>query len=43
LAKFKKKKSEPTADPNDSKKESVEDIPTEVPAIEKSEPIPEDP
>jgi len=43
LAKFKKKKSEPTADPNDSKKESVEDIPTEVPEIEKSEPIPEDP
>ena len=43
MAKFKKKKSEPTADPNGSKKESVEDIPTEVPETEKTEPIPETP
>jgi len=43
LAKFKKKKSEPTVDPNDSKKESVEDIPADVPEIEKSEPTPEAP
>jgi len=43
LAKFKKKKSEPTVDPNDSKKESVEDIPSEVPETEKTEPIPETP
>ncbi len=38
MAKFKKKKSEPTVDPNDSKKESIEDIPAEVPEIEKTEP-----
>jgi len=38
LAKFKKKKSEPTVDPNDSKKES-----TDVPEIEKSEPVPDTP
>ena len=43
MAKFKKKKSQPTTDPNDSKKESVEDIPTEVPETEKSEPVPETP
>jgi len=43
LAKFKKKKSEPTVEPNDSKKESVENIPTEVPETEKSEPVPETP
>jgi len=43
LAKFKKKKSEPTVDPIDSKKESVEDIPFEIPETEKSEPIPETP
>ena len=43
MAKFKKKKSEPTVDPNDSKKESVENIPTEVPETEKSEPVPETP
>ena len=30
-------------DPKDSKKESVEDVPTEVPETEKSEPIPETP
>ena len=43
MAKFKKKKSEPTVDPNDSKKESTEDILTDVPETEKSEPIPESP
>ena len=43
MAKFKKKKSEPTVDPNDSKKESVEDVPTEVPETEKSEPVPDTP
>ena len=43
MAKFKKKKSEPTVDPNDSKKESVEDSPANVPETEKSEPVPETP
>ena len=43
MAKFKKKKSEPTADPNASKKESVEDIPAEVPETENTEPVPETP
>ena len=43
MAKFKKKKSEPTIDPNDSKKESVEDIPVDTPKIEKSEPVPDTP
>ena len=38
MAKFKKKKSEPTVDPNDSKKESAD-----VPEIEKSEPVPDTP
>jgi len=39
LAKFKKKKSEPTADPNESKKESVEDVTVDIPEIEKSESV----
>jgi hypothetical protein len=43
LAKFKKKKSEPTADSNESKNELVEDIPTDIPQTEKSEPVPEAP
>jgi len=43
LAKFKKKKSEPTVDPNDSKKESVKDSPADAPETEKSEPVPETP
>ena len=43
MAKFKKKKSEPTVDPNDSKKESVEDIPADTPEIEKSEPVSDTP
>ena len=43
MAKFKKKKSQPTIDPDASKKESVEDIPTEIPETEKSDPVPETP
>jgi len=43
LAKFKKKKSEPTTDPNDSKKELVEDISVDTPNTEKSEPVPDTP
>ena len=43
MAKFKKKKSEPTVDPNDSKKESIEDTPVETPEIKKSESVPETP
>jgi len=43
LAKFKKKKSAPTVDPNDSKKESTEDIPTGDIETEKTEPVPETP
>ena len=43
MAKFKKKKSEPTIDPNDSKKESVEASPPAAPDTEKSEPIPKTP
>ena len=43
MAKFKKKISEPTADSNDSKTESVEDLPVDIPQTEKSKPIPEAP
>ena len=43
MAKFKKKKSEPTVDPNDSKKESIEDIPVDTPETEKSESVPDTP
>ena len=43
MAKFKKKKSEPTIDPNDSKKESVEDVPVDTPETEKSESVPDTP
>jgi hypothetical protein len=43
LAKFKKKKSEPTIDPNESKNESVENIPVDIPETEKSEPVPDTP
>jgi hypothetical protein len=44
LAKFKKKKSEPTVDPSDSKKESIEDVPVDAaPETEKSEPAPDTP
>ena len=42
MAKFKKKKSEPTAGPSDSKKESVKD-PVDTPEIEKSEPTSDTP
>ncbi|MFB5614133.1 MAG: hypothetical protein ACE5RI_03455 [Candidatus Nitrosomaritimum yanchengensis] len=43
MAKFKKKKSEPTVDPNESKKESVEEVPTDVPETESSESVPNTP
>jgi len=43
LAKFKKKKSEPTIDSDDSKKESIVDETSDIPETEKSEPISEDP
>lgn len=43
MAKFKKKKSEPTVDPNESKKESVEQVPTDVPETESSESVPNTP
>ncbi len=43
MAKFKKKKSEPTAEPNDSKKESIVDESSDIPEIEKSEPAPDTP
>ena len=43
MAKFKKKKSEPTIDPNESKNKSVEDVPVETPETEKSEPVPDTP
>ena len=43
MAKFKKKKSEPTIDPNESKNESVENIPVDIPETEKSEPVPDTP
>ena len=38
LLRLKLKKIEQIGDPNDSKKESIEDIPAEVPEIEKTEP-----
>ncbi|AFS83768.1 hypothetical protein [Candidatus Nitrosopumilus sediminis] len=43
MAKFKKKKSEPTVDPNESKKESIEEVPTDVPETESSESVPNTP
>ena len=43
MAKFKKKKSEPTVDPNESKNESIENIPVDTPEIEKSESVPDTP
>ena len=39
MAKFKKKKSEPTVDTNESKNELVEDVPVDTPEIENSEPV----
>jgi len=43
LAKFKKKKSKPTIESDDSKKESVTEEPVDIPETEKSEPVPETP
>ena len=43
MAKFKKKKSEPTPDTNDSKIESIDDQSPDIPEIETSEPTPTDP
>ena len=43
MAKFKKKISEPTVDPNESKNEPVEGIPVDTPETEKSEPVPDTP
>jgi hypothetical protein len=40
LAKFKKKKSEPTPDPENSKKESVKEENNEIPETESSDPVP---
>ncbi len=41
MAKFKKKKSKPTPEPEDSKKESTQEEPLDVPETEKSESTPE--
>jgi hypothetical protein len=41
LAKFKKKKSKPTPEPEDSKKETPQEEPVDIPETEKSEPSPE--
>ena len=43
MARFKKKKSQPTPGPEKSKKESVKDEPVDVPETEKTEPVPETP
>tara|TARA_B100000809_G_scaffold149125_1_gene146619 strand:- start:422 stop:910 length:489 start_codon:yes stop_codon:yes gene_type:complete len=43
LAKFKKKKSKPTFEPDNSKKESVKGESVDVPETEKLEPVPETP
>ena len=43
MAKFKKKKSKPTVESDNSKAESVKEEPSDIPEIEKSEPIPENP
>ena len=43
MAKFKKKKSKPTIESDDSKKESVTEEPVDIPETEKSEPVPETP
>ncbi len=43
MAKFKKKKSEPIPDSNDTKNESLSDVPTDTPETEKSSPVPEAP
>jgi hypothetical protein len=43
LAKFKKKKSTPNFEPDDSKKESIKEESVDIPEIEKSESVPETP
>jgi hypothetical protein len=43
LAKFKKKKSEPTVDSNESKNEIIEEVPIDTPETEKSEPVSDTP
>ena len=43
MAKFKKKKSEPTPESTNSKSESVKENTPEIPETEKSEPTPESP
>ena len=43
MAKFKKKKSQPTLGSDDSKKESIKEDPVDIPETEKSEPVPETP
>ena len=42
MARFKKKKSKPTTEPDDSKKESIKES-ADIPETEKSEPVPETP
>ena len=41
MAKFKKKKSKPTPEPEDSKKETPQEEPVDIPETEKSDPTPE--
>ena len=41
MAKFKKKKSKPTPEPEDSKKETPQEEPVDIPETEKSKPTPE--
>ncbi len=43
MAKFKKKRSKPTFEPDNSKKESVKEESVDVPETEKLEPVPETP
>ncbi len=43
MAKFKKKKSKPSFEPNDSKKESITEEPVDIPETETSEPVPDTP
>jgi len=43
LAKFKKKKSKPISESDDSKNESVQEEPVDIPETEKSEPVSETP
>jgi len=43
LAKFKKKKSKPSFEPNDSKNESITEEPVDIPETETSEPVPDIP